>query len=189
MNFETGIKLHESTRNLCLKKELNDEICISYGIDNKEIIRKRGDVVSYDKNKYQIIKKGADITKLAESIIKNMQLSTSKENFISNMQKEGYITEWNDDKKHIVFIVNQNILQGKKEKFRLSNLEKTFNISDFNKDRLLEIFNFNFEKEKKANLKDIIKRMDIPNILEKEKTITQEEMNISEQNKDFELEF
>ena len=189
VNFETGIKLHESTRNLCLKKELNDEICISYGIDNKEIIRKRGDVVSYDKNKYQIIKKGADITKLAESIIKNMQLSTSKENFISNMQKEGYITEWNDDKKHIVFIVNQNILQGKKEKFRLSNLEKTFNISDFNKDRLLEIFNFNFEKEKKANLKDIIKRMDIPNILEKEKTITQEEMNISEQNKDFELEF
>ena len=189
VNFETGIKLHESTRNLDFRKELNDEICIDYGINNKEITRQRGDVVSYDKNKYQIIKKGADITRLAESIIKNMQLSTSKENFISNMQKDGYAVNWNDNQKNIVFTINQNILQGKKEKFRLSNLEKTFNISDFNKDRLLEIFNLNFEKEKKANLKDIIKRMDIPNILEKEKTITQEEMNISEQNKDFELEF
>lgn len=87
VNFETGIKLHESTRNLDFRKELNDEICINnYGINNKEITRQRGDVVSYDKNKYQIIiKKGADITRLAESIIKNMQLSTSKENFISNM--------------------------------------------------------------------------------------------------------
>ncbi len=132
-----------------------------YGINNKEITRQRGDVVSYDKNKYQIIKKGADITRLAESIIKNMQLSTSKENFISNMQKDGYAVNWNDNQKNIVFTINQNILQGKKDKFRLSNLEKTFNISDFNKDRLLEIFKLNQEKERRNILEKISTNMGI----------------------------
>lgn len=161
VNFETGIKLHESIRNLDFRKELNDEICIEYGINNKEITRQRGDVVSYDKNKYQIIKKGADITRLAESIIKNMQLSTSKENFISNMQKDGYAVNWNDNQKNIVFTINQNILQGKKDKFRLSNLEKTFNISDFNKDRLLEIFKLNQEKERRNILEKISTNMGI----------------------------
>lgn len=134
---------------------------LDYGINNKEITRQRGDVVSYDKNKYQIIKKGADITRLAESIIKNMQLSTSKENFISNMQKDGYAANWNDNQKNIVFTINQNILQGKKDKFRLSNLEKTFNISDFNKDRLLEIFKLNQEKERRNILEKISTNMGI----------------------------
>ena len=161
VNFETGEKLHEGARNLAFKKELNDKICKSYGIDNQKLIRQKGDVVSYDKNKYQIIKKGADITRLAESIIKNMQLSTSKENFISNMQKDGYAVNWNDNQKNIVFTINQNILQGKKDKFRLSNLEKTFNISDFNKDRLLEIFKLNQEKERRNILEKISTNMGI----------------------------
>ena len=129
VNFETGEKLHEEARNLAFKKELNDEICIDYGINNKEIKKQKGDVVSYDKNKYQVIKKGADITRLAEKIIKNMKVSTSKENFIFNMQKDGYSTEWTENKKHIIFTVDQKILKGKKDKFRLSNLEKTFKTS------------------------------------------------------------
>lgn len=185
VNFETGEKLHETACNLALKKQFNDEICISYGIDNNKNTRQKGDVITYDKNKYQIIKKGADITRLAEKIIKNMQISISKNDFILKMKNEGYITEWNDDKKHIVFTVNQNILQGKKDKFRLSNLEKTFNIPDFTKDKLLQIFNLNFEREKKIKLKDIIERMNISNISEKERIVIQETVN---ENKDFEIE-
>ena len=159
VNFETGEKLHEEARNLVFKKELNDEICKYYGIDNQKITRQKGDVVSYNKNKYQIIKKGADITKLAESIIKNMQFSTSKENFIFNMKKDGYTTEWEENKKHIIFTAKQNILQGKKNKFRLTNLEKTFNIPEFNKENLLEIFKLNQEKERKESLNKIASQM------------------------------
>ena len=159
VNFETGMKLHETTCNLNFRKELNDEICIGYGINNKEIARQKGDVVSYNKNKYQIIKKEADITKLAESIIKNMQFSTSKENFIFNMKKDGYTTEWEENKKHIIFTAKQNILQGKKNKFRLTNLEKTFNIPEFNKENLLEIFKLNQEKERKESLNKIASQM------------------------------
>lgn len=183
VNFETGEKLHEGARNLALKKELNDKICKSYGIDNKKLIRQKGDVVSYDKNKYQIIKKGADITKLAENIIKNMQISISKENFIFNMQKDGYSTEWEENKKHIVFTVDTNILKGKKEKFRLSNLEKTFNIDDFRKEKLLEIFKLNQEKERKSILDKITTNMELKKEVSETTSLEKEKVKVSSYSK------
>lgn len=183
VNFETGEKLHEGARNLALKKELNDKICKSYGIDNKKLIRQKGDVVSYDKNKYQIIKKGADITKLAENIIKNMQISISKENFIFNMQKDGYSTEWEENKKHIVFTVDKNILKGKKEKFRLSNLEKTFNIDDFRKEKLLEIFKLNQEKERKSILDKITTNMELKKEVSETASLEKEKVKVSSYSK------
>lgn len=183
VNFETGEKLHEGARNLALKKELNDKICKSYGIDNKKLIRQKGDVVSYNKNKYQIIKKGADITKLAENIIKNMQISISKENFIFNMQKDGYSTEWEENKKHIVFTVDKNILKGKKEKFRLSNLEKTFNIDDFRKEKLLEIFKLNQEKERKNILDKITTNMELKKEVSETTSLEKEKVKVSSYSK------
>lgn len=192
VNFETGEKLHEEARNLVFKKELNDEICKCYGIDNQKITKQKGDVVSYDKNKYQVIKKGADITRLAESIIKNMKVSTSKENFIFNMQKDGYFTEWEENKKHIVFKADQNILKGKKDKFRLSNLEKTFNIPDFNKDKLLEIFKLNKENKRKESLNKIASQMGFEKPKEKnimEKKVQERNLKIpKKQEKGYEFE-
>ncbi|WP_294064421.1 relaxase/mobilization nuclease domain-containing protein [uncultured Fusobacterium sp.] len=183
VNFETGEKLHEGARNLAFKKELNDKICKSHGIDNQKLIRQKGDVVSYDKNKYQIIKKGADITKLAENIIKNMQISISKENFIFNMQKDGYSTEWEENKKHIVFTVDKNILKGKKEKFRLSNLEKTFNIDDFRKEKLLEIFKLNQEKERKSILDKITTNMELKKEVSETTSLEKEKVKVSSYSK------
>ena len=183
VNFETGEKLHEGARNLTFKKELNDKICKSYGIDNQKLIRQKGDVVSYNKNKYQIIKKGADITKLAENIIKNMQISISKENFIFNMQKDGYSTEWEENKKHIVFTVDKNILKGKKEKFRLSNLEKTFNIDDFRKEKLLEIFKLNQEKERKSILDKITTNMELKKEVSETTSLEKEKVKVSSYSK------
>lgn len=183
VNFETGEKLHEGARNLAFKKELNDKICKSYGMDNQKLIRQKGDVVSYDKNKYQIIKKGADITKLAENIIKNMQISISKENFIFNMQKDGYSTEWEENKKHIVFTVDKNILKGKKEKFRLSNLEKTFNIDDFRKEKLLEIFKLNQEKERKSILDKITTNMELKKEVSETASLEKEKVKVSSYSK------
>lgn len=96
-----------------------------------------------------------------------MKTSTSKENFIFNMKKDGYFTEWEENKKHIVFTADQNILKGKKDKFRLSNLEKTFNIPDFNKDRLLEIFKLNKENERMESLNKIASQMGFEKAKEK----------------------
>lgn len=180
VNFETGEKLHEEACNLAFKKEVNDEICKSYGIDNQKAIKRKGDVISYDTNKYQVLKKGADITRLAENIIKNMQIATSKENFIFNMQKDGYSTEWEENKKHIVFTASKSILKGKKDKFRLSNLEKTFNIPDFNKERLLEIFKLNQEQERKNILEKITDNMGIEKNIPKK--IFSEKRNVKTNN-------
>ena len=183
VNFETGEKLHEEARNLVFKKEINDEICKSYGIDNQKAIKRKGDVISYDTNKYQIIKKGADITRLAKKIIKNMKVSTSKENFIFNMQKDGYSTEWTENKKHIIFTVDQKILKGKKDKFRLSNLEKTFNIDDFRKEKLLEIFKLNQEKERKSILDKITTNMELKKEVSETASLEKEKVKVSSYSK------
>ncbi|MGJ0271527.1 relaxase/mobilization nuclease domain-containing protein, partial [Streptococcus pyogenes] len=58
VNFENGKKLHENKEELELKKDINDKICLEYGIDNKSYHREIGTVVSYDKDKYYAMKKG-----------------------------------------------------------------------------------------------------------------------------------
>ena len=118
-----------------------------------------------------------------------MQVSISKDDFILKMKNDGYTTEWNENKKNVVFTIEQNILQGKKDKFRLSNLEKTFNISDFDKDKLLEIFKTNQKAKENQNLKDIINRMGISEIPKKEKDTKISNFEKINQKKDFELEF
>lgn len=163
VNFETGKKLHENRNDLDMKKKINDDICLEYGINNKQELKKEGEIVTYDKNKYQIIKKGADITRLAESILNVIQVATSKKDFLNKMKNFGYEVEWNENKTHIVFSVDPSILIGKKNKFRLSNLQKTFNISDFSKERLLDIFENNLNTNKLALLKNISRNLEFDN--------------------------
>ena len=164
VSFENGRKLHESKNDLKEKKRINDEICLEYGIENKFKPKPRGEIITFDNQKYQIIKKGSDITTLAEKVLENMKTSKSKEEFINAMKKSGYEVEWSDNKKNVVFILDSKILKGKKNKFRLSNLQKTFNISDFTKERLLEIFKENKDKE----LDEINRKIDFG--IEKERT-------------------
>lgn len=145
VNFENGYKLHESKKDLEKRKVFNDEVCQKFGLENKVFNRNSGDIVTYDKDKYQIIKKGADITKLAENIISISETSISVNDFSEKMKKEGYHIEWSENKKHVTFTVDSKILKGNKNKFRLNNLNKTFNIELFEKEKLLERFKLNRE--------------------------------------------
>lgn len=156
VNFLTGKKLHESKKELEDKKKLNDEICYEYGIDNSNYSKEEGRITTFDKNKYQILKKGGDITKLTITLLEAMENCISKEEFCNYMQKRKYEVEWTEEKKHIVFKVTDEILEGKKNKFRLENLRKTFNISDFTKEKLLERFNENLVKELKDTKTEIV---------------------------------
>lgn len=52
------------------------------------------------------------------------------------MLKEGYETNWEENKKNIVFKVKKDILMGKKNKFRLKTLKKDFNYDIFSKEGL-----------------------------------------------------
>ena len=152
VNFENGKKLHEKKNELELKKDINDKICLEYGIDNKSYHRKIGTVVSYAKDKYYVMKKGGDITKLTVTILDILNKATSIEEFITLMAEEKYEVEWNETKKHVVFKVDNSILEGKKNKFRLENLRKTFNLPIFTKEGLLNIFQENSNKNIKENI-------------------------------------
>ena len=152
VNFENGKKLHEKKNELELKKDINDKICLEYGIDDKSYHREIGTVVSYAKDKYYAMKKGGDITKLTVTILDILDKATSIEEFITLMAEENYKVEWNENKKHVVFKVDNSILEGKKNKFRLENLRKTFNLPIFTKEGLLNIFQENLNKNIKENI-------------------------------------
>ena len=152
VNFENGKKLHENKEELELKKDINDKICLEYGIDNKSYHREIGTVVSYDKDKYYVMKKGGDITKLTVTILDILDKATSIEEFITLMAEENYEVEWNENRKHVVFKVDNSILEGKKNKFRLENLRKTFNLPIFTKEGLLNVFQENLNKNIKENI-------------------------------------
>ena len=158
VNYIDGKKFQERKNEFKEKMLINDEVCLENGINNIVKPREIGEITTPDRKKYEIIKKGADITKLAETVLEISNSSQSKDNFISQMREKGYSVDWQDNKKHVVFTVGEDILQGKKDKFRLSNLNKTFNIPLFEKENLLEKFKEN-SKERDLSAFDILDRI------------------------------
>lgn len=158
VNYIDGKKFQERKNEFKEKMLINDEVCLENGINNIVKPREIGEITTPDRKKYEIIKKGADITRLAETVLEVCNSAQSKDNFISQMRKKGYSVDWQDNKKHIVFTVGEDILQGKKDKFRLSNLNKTFNIPLFEKENLLEKFKEN-SKERDLSAFNILDRI------------------------------
>ena len=158
VNYIDGKKFQERKNEFKEKMLINDEVCLENGINNIVKPREIGEITTPDRKKYEIIKKGADITRLAETVLEVCNSAQSKDNFISQMREKGYSVDWQDNKKHIVFTVGEDILQGKKDKFRLSNLNKTFNIPLFEKENLLEKFKEN-SKERDLSAFDILDRI------------------------------
>lgn len=146
VNYIDGKKFQERKNEFKEKMLINDEVCLENGINNIVKPREIGEITTPDRKKYEIIKKGADITRLAETVLEVCNSAQSKDNFISQMREKGYSVDWQDNKKHIVFTVGEEILQGKRDKFRLSNLNKTFNIPLFEKENLLEKFRENLKE-------------------------------------------
>lgn len=146
VNCYTGEKYHESKKDLeNLKKSMN-ELAIEY---NLEIPKKEENkTITWNKEKYHTLKKdNSDIGNLSGMIEKISKKSTSKDTFIEEMKENGYLVDWKTHKKNITFTIEPGILQGKKNKFRLSNLEKTFNNSYFSRENLEKVFKEN-RKEK-----------------------------------------
>ena len=159
VNYIDGKKFQERKNEFKEKMLINDKVCLENGINNIVKPREIGEITTPDRKKYEIIKKGADITKLAEAVLEVCNSAKSKDNFISQMKERGYSVNWQDNKKNIVFTVDEDILQGKRDKFRLSNLNKTFNIPLFEKESLLEKFREN-SKENDLSILDKLNTYD-----------------------------
>ena len=66
-------------------------------------------------NKGVLIEKECDSLKLVNTILKVANQSNDRTQFIELMKKQNYSVEWSNEKKHVVFTVGKDILNGTKE--------------------------------------------------------------------------
>lgn len=146
VNYETGLKLRNNNRLLEQMKSYSDKQCERenlHVIDRSKPKSKEFDYGIYDKNKYEVITRAIKgerksyIYDVANTVDKNIKLSNSKEEFIKNMETEGYKVKWEDTRKNITYEDKEG------NKVRSSNLEKTFNEEQFNKEEMLKTFERN----------------------------------------------
>lgn len=147
VSFMDGHKFQMSKGDLENMKKLNNKLCLKNGFSICEIGKKkqkaeekgRGQITSYDMNKYQFLKKAADgkvksyVQDTAIAVYNSMQEATSKKEFLTIMERKGYSVTWRDNHKYIVFTNRDG------KKVRNSNLQKTYNMK-VGKDELIEYF-------------------------------------------------
>lgn len=168
VSFVDGYKFQCSAKELQTWKNIANEINLEYGLEIPQKSTEKNKIISWKATQYHAIKKGiekekeSDSLNLVKTIVNIAKISDSKETFIKNMDGKGYITDWQDHKKHIVFTVKDDRLIGKKNKFRLDTLGKTFNNQILNKERLIDELGRNREQKLdrgEQTLKEIASRL------------------------------
>jgi len=161
VSFEIGKKLHVPKSFLEDLRKSNDEICKTHGLEivQKELEKEMsGEIRTGNMKKYQVLKHAFDGVKksyvldAAIAVKKAMELSENKQEFIENMNFQGYKTNWSDTRKHVTFIDKGN------NKVRLANLQKTFNDISFSKEGLELEFKRNIEQRVNLNIEREVTR-------------------------------
>lgn len=146
VNFETGEKYRQSRKDLARYKEISDKICEREGLTKTPSNSK--DITTFNNKKYRAIEealkgKGKSyLIDIGQTVEKNIYKSTSKEDFIRNMERDGYNVKWEDTRKHVTFIDQEN----EKHRTRAENLANTFKEEQFNKEQMLKQFEQNKEQ-------------------------------------------
>jgi hypothetical protein len=101
VSFETGVKFQHSKNDLKAIKELSDQICEREGLHViQEKIRGR----DLGRNEYQVAIKGESWKfKTMADIDKAIERTQSKEEFVKEMEAQGYKVNWTDTRKHITY--------------------------------------------------------------------------------------
>jgi len=143
VSFLDGKKLHSSKKDLEAMKQMTNQMCKEKGLtvaqkgkhfDGTPI--ENGEVVTWNKNKYQLFQKDAKqsfVWDCAMALIHAVKNCFSKEEFIDRMNSSGWRVNWSDKRKHITFENKEG------QKVRDSNLAKTFRL-DIGKEELLNEF-------------------------------------------------
>ena len=96
VSFETGMKFHQSAREMQQVKEFSNRLCREYGLS---ITETRADPFRIPRWKYD----------LRRAIKWSMEQSRDREDFIYNMEQMGYEVKWEDNYKHITYTTPENI--------------------------------------------------------------------------------
>ena len=145
VNYENGNKLHTTKHEYQKMKDISNELSREHNLTVPEKSKEQGKITSFNQGKYRIMEKhfqGKGKSYILETAIaykKSKERSSTKEEFIKEMEDQGYDTKWKDTSKHITFTNKES---GKK--VRLANLEKTLNDPDFTKEVLIDELQRNY---------------------------------------------
>ena len=128
VNFNTGIKFHQSKQDMQKIKEFSNQICKEYGLT---VTEGKSKVTDIKINEYKARIKGTSwkeqLTKDIDSV---MVKSKNKYEFFRNMNKLGYKVNWSKEKLSIIYTTpNGYKCRDKKlhkEKYLRENMEQYF---------------------------------------------------------------
>lgn len=160
VNFETGLKFHQSKDELQKVKDFSNKICKEYGLTVTEEKSKISDTKI---NEYQARLKGISWKELlANDIDSAMEKSNTKYQFFRNMNKLGYKVNWSNEKLSIIYTTPSGYKCSDKklhkEKYLRENMEQYFkeklrkNIKGFKNEKIAY-------KSIHSNLADIIEQI------------------------------
>ncbi|MBP6408737.1 MAG: relaxase/mobilization nuclease domain-containing protein [Fusobacteriaceae bacterium] len=145
VNYENGSKLHTTKHEYQEMKDISNELSKEHNLTVPEKSKEKGKITSFNQDKYQVMKKHFEgkgksyVIETAIAVRKSKEKAISKEDFIKEMEDQGYSTNWKDTSKHITFTNKES-----GRKVRLANLEKTLNDSDFTKEVLIDELQRNY---------------------------------------------
>lgn len=128
VNFETGLKFHQSKLDLQKIKDYSNQICKEYGLS---IIDHKSKVADIKINEYQAKIKGISWKQiLAEDIDKVMDIANNKYEFFRGMNELGYKVNWSKEKLSIIYTTPTGYKCSDKklhqEKYLRENMEQYF---------------------------------------------------------------
>lgn len=134
VSFEDGRKYQQSKNDLKEMKLSSDRICEREGLSI--ITEKSKEITAFNQKKYKAIERAFEgnyksyVVNTALAVNKAIKSSMSREEFIKNMENQGYSVKWIDTNKNVTFTNSEG------EKVRLSNLQKTFKNEIYSKEGL-----------------------------------------------------
>lgn len=159
VSYVDGHKFQCSRNDLEKWKEISNEINKDHGLEIPQKTTEQGKIIAWKKEQYMALKKSLenkeipnDSLNLVNSILEISKCCQNKNEFIEKMDSKGYQVDWQDHKKNITFTVSENTLTGKKNKFRLNTLGKTFNHEILSKEGLENEFSKTREQYERAEL-------------------------------------
>ncbi len=176
VSFINGSKLHQTKRDLEQQKRYTDELCYSMGLTltrkgyhfDGSIIEK-GNISSWSQDKYKMLadkSKPSFLMDCAMAVTDAVSESTCREDFINKMNSKGWVVQWEEKRKHIVFHDRNG------NKVRDTNLSKTFNL-DISKEALSYEFIRNNELAKySSEAVSVITRFDNTTTIRGDSAIT-----------------
>lgn len=110
VSFQDGRKLHQNAADLQAHRIANDEICVAHGLEilsppPKQVRQKR-----MSSREYRAAAKGESWKfRLINTIDQCMRYASTKEEFLSLMESEGYQVRWSDSRKNITYTTPQGM--------------------------------------------------------------------------------